>query len=361
MRKYVTSVLAVLGMAFWCGCESAELEQRSFPMAMGIDWETEEKQFVVSFDFPDLKQISDKSKTSDTPMEFLVEGENLYHVEKAYENNTNRVLDYNHLKNVILGEENFKNMDMLRKIMENWEGQQKVAGNTGLFLTKGKAAEIFTLTEETEGSVGKYLEEMLESRKDFKRNKMVTVGDLLKQWHNQDELLLIPVLTEQGERPVITGYGVVSNFQYRGDISVEEALQVFLSQGLLERCRCESDDGTVVEVTNLQIKKEITEEEGVPTVTVSVSGDGQISQKSRSGRHEQYRMERQLEQQMEFGLAETASRLQKEYGVDMTNSYIALGGHNRKLYEQYQNMPDTYGKKVRQVFRTDIKILNWNW
>ena len=136
MRKYVMICLTSLCTALLCGCESTELEQRSFPLAMGIDLQTNtaEKQLVVSFDFPDLKQISDESKTSDTPMEFSLEGENLYHVEKSYENNTNRILDYNHLKNIILGAENFQDMEMLRQTLENWESQQKVARDTSLFL-----------------------------------------------------------------------------------------------------------------------------------------------------------------------------------------------------------------------------------
>lgn len=362
MQKYAFVTIAVLCLTFLCGCESTELEQRSFPLAMGIDLQTDESegQLVVSFDFPDLKQISEKSKTADTPVEFSLEGEDLFEVEKSYENNTNRILDYNHLKNVILSEENFQNMNMLRKILENWEGQQKVARNTSLFFAEGKAAEMLSLTEETEGSVGKYLEEMLESQKDFKANKIATIGDLMNQWHNQDELLLVPVLTEQGERPTITKYGVISNFQYAGDISVEEAMQVFLSQNMLERFQYESSDGTVIELTDIRAEKQIEEAEGIPVVHVSICGKAKILQPQGIDVRQQYKIEQQMEQQLEFELTETAGKLQKELGVDMTNSYIALGGHDRNLYEEYKDMPETYAKNVQQVFHTEIKILNTN-
>ena len=127
MRKSRILAAACLGMLFWGGCESVELEQRSFPLAVGIDLqeaqektggkETEGKQvkekgeeeeterkLVVSFDFPDLAQISDKGKTVDTPMAMSLEGDDLFHVEKSYENNTNRILDYNHLKAVVIWE-----------------------------------------------------------------------------------------------------------------------------------------------------------------------------------------------------------------------------------------------------------------
>ena len=59
---------------------------------------------VVSYDFPDLAQISEKGKTVETAMGLSLEGADMYHVEKSYENNTNRVLDYNHMKAVVLGQ-----------------------------------------------------------------------------------------------------------------------------------------------------------------------------------------------------------------------------------------------------------------
>lgn len=359
MRK-CRIVLASLCLILLCGCESTELEQRSFPLSMGIDIQTDqpEKQLVVSYDFPDLKQVSEKSKTSDTPMEFSLEGENLYHVEKSYENNTNRLLDYNHLKNAILSEENFQNMGSLRQILENWEERPGMARNTSLFLTEKKAAEIYTLTEETEGSVGKYLEEMLESQKDFKADKIATIGDLMNQWHNQNELLLVPVLSEQGERPAITKYGVISNFQYVGDISVEEAMQIFLSRNMLERFQYEISDGTIAEITDISVQKQITDTDGKPVVTVSVSGKAKILQPVKTDRRQQYQIEQKIAEQLEFELTETAGKLQKEKGIDMTNSYIALGGYNRNLYKEYQNLPQTYGKEVQQVFQVEIKILN---
>ena len=79
MWKRRAVYLACLGMFMLCGCESVELEQRSFPLAVGIDLqkteageekknqnaELEERSLIVSFDFPDLAQISEKGKTTD--------------------------------------------------------------------------------------------------------------------------------------------------------------------------------------------------------------------------------------------------------------------------------------------------------
>ena len=59
------------------------------------------------------------------------------------------------------------------------------------------------------------------------------------------------------------------------------------------------------------------------------------------------------------GLQKCAAKLREEYGIDMTNSYISLGGLNRGLYQVYKHLPDEYSQNVRQVFEVDIEILNW--
>ena len=374
----------LIGIFHVSGCASTELEQRSFPLAVGIDLQEEDSEIdagnfeggaeeepkedvfrrevgdspdlAVSYDFPDLAQISEKGKTVDTAMGLSLEGADMYHVEKSYENNTNRVLDYNHMKAVVLGENVFSDTVQLRGILSAWEQREASARNTSLLIGSGSAAEILSLTEETEGSMGTYLEEMLESQKDFKQNKIATVGNLMNQWHNQDELLLIPVLTEQGKRPVITGYGAVSNFNYQGILTVEDAMKSFLCQNLLKKFTCEPAKNLVVEISDIRAK---TLEGTLPVVTVRITGKGRLKTGQVSSVSEQYQLEKKIEKQLTADLAETAGRLQQEYGIDVTNSFISLGSKNRSLYRMYRNYPDAYNQEAQHVFQVEIAMLNW--
>ncbi len=380
VKKYRAALLLTIGMLHASGCASTELEQRSFPLAVGIDLQEEDYEVIareaseedvfrreagktpdlaVSYDFPDLAQISEKGKTVDTAMGLSLEGADMYHVEKSYENNTNRVLDYNHMKAVVLGENVFSDTVQLRGILSAWEQREASARNTSLLIGSGSAAEILSLTEETEGSMGTYLEEMLESQKDFKQNKIATVGNLMNQWHNQDELLLIPVLTEQGKRPVITGYGAVSNFNYQGILTVEDAMKSFLCQNLLKKFTCEPAKNLVVEISDIRAKKTITLEGTLPVVTVRITGKGRLKTGQVSSVSEQYQLEKKIEKQLTADLAETAGRLQQEYGIDVTNSFISLGSKNRSLYRMYRNYPDAYNQEAQHVFQVEIAMLNW--
>ena len=74
---------------------------------------------------------------------------------------------------------------------------------------------------------------------------------------------------------------------------------------------------------------------------------------------QEYQIEQRIEKRLMTNLQETAQKLQQEYGIDITNSYVSLGGYNRKLYQKYKNQPDAYNRSVRHLFEVDIDILNW--
>ena len=359
-------VFAGLFFLLLCGgCESVELEQRGFPLAVGIDLqqavkkEEVEKSLVVSFDFPDLAQISEKGKTTDTPMGMSLEGEDMYHVEKSYENNTNRILDYNHIKAVVLGESLLSDAKSLRNLLLAWEQEENAARNITLFAAGTSAAEILSLTEETEGSMGKYLEEMIESQKDFRQKKIATTGTLMNQWHNQNELLLIPVLSEKGNRPAVSGYAAINDFNYVGIVTVEEAMQIFLCQNLLETFLCELNQEEAAEISDIRVSTSVTEEEGNPVVSVAVKGQGRMKTGQANSMGQEYQIEQRMEKRLAANLQGTAQKLQEEYGIDISNSYVSLGGYNRNLYQKYKNNPEEYNRSVRHLFEVDIHILNW--
>ena len=258
-----------------------------------------------------------------------------------------------------MGKNIFEDQRQLRSLLLAWEQREASARNTNLLIGSESAAEILSLTKETQGSMGKYLEEMLESQKDFKQNKIATIGDLMNQWHNQDELLLIPVLTEQGNRPVITKYAAVLNFSYRGMLTVKEAMEVFFCQGLLETLTVEPSKNEVVEISDIQVSMNIKRQGEIPTVMVSISGKGKLKTGQISSAAQQYQLEQKIEQHLTADLQATAEKLTEEFGMDMTNSYLSLGGLDRELYSVYENLPDMYNEKVQHIFEVDINLVDW--
>ncbi|MFP3153259.1 hypothetical protein LQZ18_02285 [Lachnospiraceae bacterium ZAX-1] len=360
-----------LGMMFLLSsCNVTQLEDRSFPMAIGIDKSKESDGIRVSFDFPDLQEASNEEKESDRQKGFVIDAEEFYKAQKAYENNTNKIIDYNHLKAIVLGREFFSDVDMVRKLFSWLEFQEVLARNTCLFIGNSSAEDMLKLTDETEGSVGKYLEKMVESRPDFKKDKVMTIGKLMNQWHNQNETIFIPVLTDNGGIPSITSYAVVEHFSFIGVISVEDAMKAFLIQNRMEHFDYELADKNVVEIQNITSNLTIHKEQEKAVVSVSLKGEAlpknftnaqtaaTVFAQTATAVKETKQLKYQIEEQLTYSMTEAAGRLMADMGIDIANSYILLGGYNRKLYEMYENSPKEYDKNVTIQFDISITVLN---
>lgn len=347
-------LLSLSGMLLLMGCGTRELEDRGFPLSIGID--KNDEGMALSFDFPDLSEADYEKNPSAKTVTFSVEAGAYYEAQKAYENNTNKVLDYNHLKAIIISREFLSDSDALRDLLSWLEHENVVARNTYLFVARDQASEILTLTQETNGSVGKYLEQMTNTQEDFKENKVVTIGDLMNQWHNQNELLLIPTLTNNGEVPSITEYAVLDAFTYKGEITVEDAMKSFLAQNKVAHFLYQLSDSTVVEIQNIHREVAITNQAGRPVVKVSLTGD---ARRKKGGEEiSRGKLTKLLNRQLEESLAGTAAELLMEPGMDISNSFLKLGGQDRDLYRRYAQDYQGYLEELGIVISVDMNFVN---
>ena len=355
--KYIAlPVLVILPVIFCSGCGTRELEDRGFPLAMGVDKSRE--GMVLSFELPDLAVTSGEKNPSGETMNFSVEAGAYYEAQKAYENNTNKVLDYNHLKAIIISRDFLEDREALKEFLSWLEKEAVVARNTCLFAAEGKSAEILALKEETEGSVGKYLEQMLKTQEDFKENKIVTIGDLMNQWHNRNEALLIPVLTDNGGMPSVTEYAVVDAFSYKGNISAEDAMRSFLCRGMLKSFLYQLEEGEVVELQDLRTEISFAGGPDEVVVTVKLSGKGKVKKEGEEKGKSAGQIQKRLNRQLSRSLVQTAEKLLSEPGFDMTGSFLKLGGYDQILYQRYGTDYDGYQEGLSVDLSVDMELVN---
>lgn len=356
LQKVLVFLLSMFLLCTVNGCSIRELEDRGFPLAIGMD--KNEDGMALSFDFPDLSEASEGKNPSGKPVSFSVEAGAYYEAQKAYENNTNKVLDYNHLKAIVISQEFAADGKALRDMLSWLEREEVVAPNTCLFFAKEQASEILTLTEETSGSVGKYLEQMVETQEDFKENKVMTIGKLMNQWHNQNEILLIPVLINNGGVPSITEYAVMDAFVYKGNISVEKAMKSFLCQNLLSHFLYRLSSGEVLEIRDIKASVKIEPEGNGTLVTIGLTGDAQVKMEAEGQTMTRGQLKKKLNRQLAASLTQTAKELLREPGMDLSNSFIRLGGYQRELYEKYNQDYTSYQENLSIQFQVDMNMIN---
>ena len=191
--------LALLGMS---GC-GISLEDRVFPMSMGVDYEN--GHYRIVYGIPQLSKVTgqDKEETQSGEEQALAyEGLTPQNALERFNENQENYLDMGHMKAIILGEHIMENRDALAGFLGFLEDNPAVAGNIYVFVTEDMEA-LMSLDGQGVDSVGDYLTGILENTMDKKEQKAVILQDLYGAWHREEEFPKLPEVTIVNKKPSI--------------------------------------------------------------------------------------------------------------------------------------------------------------
>lgn len=154
------------------GCAPAELEDRDFPIEIAV------------------------RDTKDAGLAW-------YEVEQA----GNRMVDYSHLKVLILEQEFVEDEATVQEWLAFLKEKSEVPRNA--YVVVAEDAEALLAQSETLGeAVGDYLEEQFENVSQIKKQAYPTIGSLYQEMDNRQETLFLPYVTVKDEKPAVEQYYV---------------------------------------------------------------------------------------------------------------------------------------------------------
>jgi len=352
-KSVAAAALLVIFSLFLEGCSTTELENRTFPLAMGVD--LKEDGCLVSYKFQDLSEVADQNAQAGSSTDFYIKDKDFYTAISHYANDSNKEMDYNHMKVVILSEDFLEDDTSLEKFLQICEKKALIARNTILFAAED-TGKILSLDKNLDAAIGTYLEELMESRKDYKLKSTVTLGDLMNDRANREQLLLIPVLGDKGGLPVICNYYAMEGGAPKGEINVNQAMLSYLTQGKIKELFFSLEDETPVDVKRISAKRKYDKERRtcVVELAMEVSVDEELPEKE-----EVYKdLEQRISGQFYGQLKEEGENLKNNPGIDITNSYSLLGMEGREVYRQYKNNMEGYGRDLEYEFHVEVNLVN---
>lgn len=189
-RKWIFSLLIVGFAVFLMGCSSTELEERCFPMAATVGFEDGKVTFCAGF--PKASNSAQGEEKSTEIKVSMVSAATFAESKTKYENHLNKEADYNHLKVLVLEDDLLENKvgyeDMLSYLAETEEFPR----NTYVCVVDD-VDDLLEMEKNLPQDLGSYLEEYLKSH-EAKKDKLLTLGDLLDEKENQAMVLYLPYL-----------------------------------------------------------------------------------------------------------------------------------------------------------------------
>ena len=129
-------------------------------MALGID-EGENENFRFTYTFPDVTALTGQDGgLKQKPL--TLEAGSLKAGEDIYNHMSDKTMDYGQVKVLMISDSIISNGEKMEKLMEEIKNKPEFARTVRVCMSKESAERILNMDEEVSGSIGIYLENMLE-------------------------------------------------------------------------------------------------------------------------------------------------------------------------------------------------------
>ena len=174
------------------GCSKTELEERCFPLLVVVDYKTDGQEVTFCAGFPKSDNSGGSTGQTTELQVATVSGMDFEESQTNYEEDLNKIADYNHLKVLVLGENLVRNQEAYNEMLDVLADTEEFPRNTYVCVVKDTEA-LLKIDAKLPQDLGTYLEEFLNNHENSGK-RILTLGDLLDEKENQLLTLYAPHL-----------------------------------------------------------------------------------------------------------------------------------------------------------------------
>jgi Ger(x)C family germination protein len=209
-QKYKFLIVILLLSLSLCGCwDSVELENRVLVLGIGVD-KGEGGQFSITYQLGLPAQMAGGDGgggEGEATLNLTEEGDNVFSANSVLYTKIDGVTDYQHLQVIVIGEEAAR--AGVQEFFDYFMRDYQMRRRTKVFVTRGKAKDVFTAKVKTQKSSAIYMSHLVDrnqSRSAMIMSKMDLGGLIVSTRANADYLL--GLVQAEEEEIKISGAGV---------------------------------------------------------------------------------------------------------------------------------------------------------
>lgn len=204
-KRYPVFFLVFTAALFLTSCGVA-LEDRTFPLSMGVDYK--DGLYQVYYGIPNLSGITGQGKTEDSKQNAeqadYYEGRTMEEAEKAFLSSQEDYLDMGHLKVILMGTGIQEDKEAQREFLSYMESKPSVAGNIYVFSCE-QLGEVMEMDGNQMDSLGDYLTGILENRPDSRKKDQTDLQKLYNAWHNDEKIPKLLTVRADKDKVILSG------------------------------------------------------------------------------------------------------------------------------------------------------------
>ncbi len=288
-----------------------------------------------------------------------IRADSLFQAEELLAIQSEKTLDLNHMKVFVINRKLLQDKGQKELLFAYFLENENMAWNTCLLFTEEGIEDLFKDGVTGDKSMGFYVEDLLKSQEDKKEKSVFTVKDFMSLYKNQTETMLAPIVSLEGGKLAIKEYCIISRAGDRGTLSSQDSAYVNMLMNKQKTLSLILKKDEYATMQDIRLERKITEDaSGNPQQEILVRGNLKLSADWIYDRQEKDQILESASQMVEDKLNELVNFCREESHADVTNSFLALSGYDRKLWKLYRNNPDAYEKKLRTRIKVKLKMLD---
>lgn len=376
MKKIILSLVLIICFLLTGCMDRIEIDRKIFisTIGIGIGKDIDKKQPDIKSDDPfpetDLEKIS---VTYGFPVINDVGGGkigtfdektinvNAYSMEDSSNKATvksSRVISFGHTKVLMLGSEFLRHPDTVKEVTDYLERQPALSRMMNVVIVNGKAEDFVKFKPNMEKNIQTYITGLMENSKISSTVPPVTLNDFIKML-NENGNASLPVLKIDKEKNEIelTGLGLIKNYAYIGDLSLNETSNLELLSGKLKSgTHPIYIEGHPVDFTIDNVKRKVKMKSNGDKLEfdIELKVEGQIKGYSAGkqvfSKEFLSNIENNLNKSMKIESETIAKKVQNEYSVDTLDLRENVRKYHPKVWNKVKdNWEEAYKK-------ADIKV-----
>lgn len=342
-KQIFLGILLLYYMIICTGCsDMVEIEDRDFVLTVGVELGEQGQGLKVTYARPDLWVLTGQTAGEGDKLVVSFEGDNFQKIEEDYGYQSQKRLDYSHLKAIIFQSDLLKDENYVKNILEYMEQNYEISKNTKVYITGNSTEELLSLDEEMSGNVGNYLENIYKNNRSTFSVEMCTLEDMINAMNNKDQVVYLPVLRMEDKQIVVEGLGLFDGKICEEVLEEEESKYIYLAMGKVKTMEVDLHNGYTVKLENIKNKYTYSIQDNLPCVLFQIDGDAKITDYNAKVTHSKNQISKtELEDLLNLQIKQLVNNLfeqiVKEKGIDLFNSYRRTSTKSRKIWIEYNN------------------------
>lgn len=350
---YIYSIFIVITMFTLSGCgDRTQIEDRDFILAAGVSYESD--MYKMSLARPDLSALTGQSVGEEEKLVVTYKGYNFTEIISQYSLNSNKMLDFSHMKAIILDYEIISDEEKMNEFLQYAKNNYKMSRNILVFFTDIEEEALMDLNNSISGNIGEYLEKIYENNIKKTYEKKTTIGDLIQSLYETDKVVLVPCVKVEDKKPAISGGGVFQKGILVKELTQKELESICLSRGVGRNYNITMENDTVVKIKRIKQKCHFTISKGYPDVLIELKGEAEILENPKGKSVDIIKEE--LEKITQNMVTENLNQIMKLEKIDFMNLYRICSYKEKEVWLHYKDKQEWFSNNLNYRVTTKFNI-----